>query len=135
MKTITKRNNYSIFNDFFNDEIFFPLKSNSPLTNLKETDSEYTVEVAAPGYKKDSFNIEIKNDYLIVSSKNKEEKEEKNEKYYKKEFAYSSFKRSFLLPENVDENDIKASYNEGILNISIPKKEKVEKAKRLIEIE
>jgi HSP20 family protein len=141
MANLTLRNNYSpmksIFEDFFNDDFFglSKMKANIPAVNLKETEKEFLIEVAAPGYKKDSFNIEIKDDYLTISSKNESTNETKEEKFHRKEFSYSSFERSFYLPENVDAENIKASYSEGVLNISIPKTIRVEKNKRMIEIQ
>lgn len=139
MSNITLRNNYtpmkSILEDFFNED-FFNVKSKfTPSVNIKELDSEFQVEIAAPGYKKDSFNIEIKDNYLRISSKNESTKEDKNDKYHRREFRASSFERSFYLPKEVNVDDIKASYNDGILSIFIPKKSKVEKSSKMIEIQ
>jgi HSP20 family protein len=133
------RNNYtpakSIFDDFFNDD-FFNLKSKwTPSVNVKEEETEFRVEVAAPGYKKDSFNIEIKDKYLRISSENESTKEDKGDKYHRREFTSSSFERSFSLPENVDPENIKASYKDGVLLVLIPKKSKEQKKTRQIEIQ
>ena len=140
MKNLVLRNNtpirsiFDIFNDdFFNDDFF--KKESVPSANISENSNEFSIEVAAPGYKKDSFNIEIKDDYLKISSKNELSKEDKNDKYHRREFSYSSFERSFYLPEDINAEDIKASYNEGILNISIPKKQKIESKSKVIEIQ
>jgi HSP20 family protein len=140
MKNLILRNSYTpmksildMFNDdFFNDSF---LSKSVPSVNVKENNSEFLIEVAAPGYKKDSFNIEIQDNYLKISSKNESKKEDKSDKWHRQEFSYSSFERSFSLPEDVNAEDIKATYNEGILNISIPKKVKVEKTSRVIEIQ
>ena len=137
--SIVLRNSYSpmksLFEDFLNDD-FFNVKSNwTPSVNVKEVESEFQIEVAAPGYKKDSFNIEIKDNYLRISSKNESTKEDKNDKYHRREFRASSFERSFYLPKEVNVDDIKASYNDGILSIFIPKKSKVEKSSKMIEIQ
>ncbi|MBF01394.1 Hsp20/alpha crystallin family protein [Flavobacterium coralii] len=104
--------------------------------NIKETDESYTVELMAPGMKKEDFNIEIDNDLLTISAEVKSEKNEQEEgKYTRREFSYSSFKRAFTLPESVKEDDINASYQDGILRIALPKKEEaLPKPKRLIDI-
>lgn len=138
MGNITLRNNYtpmkSILEDFLNED-FFNVKSKfTPSVNIKELESEFQIEVAAPGYKKDSFNIEIKENNLVISSKNETKKEDKNDKYHRREFYSSSFERSFYLPEDVNADDIKASYTDGVLSISIPKKVKP-KMSKMIEIQ
>lgn len=104
--------------------------------NIKETDESYTVELMAPGMKKEDFNIEIDNDLLTISAEVKSESTEQEEgKYTRREFSYSSFKRAFTLPESVKEDDINASYQDGILRIALPKKEEaLPKPKRLIDI-
>jgi HSP20 family protein len=104
--------------------------------NIKETDESYTVELMAPGMKKEDFNIEVDNDLLTISAEVKSEKNEQEEgKYTRREFSYSSFKRAFTLPESVKEDNINASYQDGILKIALPKKEEaLPKPKRLIEI-
>jgi len=94
-----------------------------PKTNIKETADAYFVEMAVPGLKKDDFQIHLDNQLLSISAEIEEENEEKSENYTRREFGYSSFKRSFSLPESIDESKIKAHYNEGILKIELPKKE------------
>ncbi|PVW13055.1 Hsp20/alpha crystallin family protein [Marixanthomonas spongiae] len=98
-----------------------------PKVNISETDDAYEVELAAPGMKKDDFNIEIDNQVLTISSEMENEEETKENNYTRREFGYSSFKRSFTLPESVDDGKIKAKYNEGILNIELPKREEAKK--------
>ena len=91
--------------------------------NIKETSTDYVLEVAAPGLERKDFNIEVKNDTLTISGEKEEEKEEKKKKngYSRKEYSFNSFSRSFSLPENADESAIKAKYENGILRISIAK--------------
>ena len=84
----------------------------------------FVVEVAAPGKKKEDFNIEVKDGILMISSEQKAEKEEKTEQFMRKEFSYNKFSRSFTLPENVDQEKIKANYKDGLLLIDLPKMEK-----------
>jgi HSP20 family protein len=79
--------------------------------------------MAVPGLKKSDFQIELDNQVLSISTETKEEQENQEENYTRREFGYASFKRSFTLPESVDEEKINASYSEGILNIHLPKKE------------
>ena len=109
-----------------------------PAVNIKETDNSYLVEMAAPGMKKEDFKIELDNNVLTISSEKSEESQEGSDKerYSRREFSYQSFQRSFALPkEVVDEDKIEARYQEGVLNLRIPKKEKAkQKPPRKIEI-
>ncbi len=108
-----------------------------PAVNIKETEDSFNVEVAAPGKSKEDFNIELDNDVLTISSEEKKENEttENNGRFTRKEFSYSTFKRAFSLPESVNSAKISASYNNGVLEIALPKKEEAKvQAKRLIEI-
>ena len=106
-----------------------------PAVNIKETDSSFGIELAAPGKKKEDFNIEIDHNVLTISSEEKAEKEEKEGKYTRKEFSYSSFRRAFTLPETVNTENINATYENGILNVALPKREEaLPKPKRWIEI-
>jgi len=93
-----------------------------PAVNVKETEKAFELEVAAPGLSKKDFKVTAEGGVLTVSSESKQEKEEKEKDYTRKEFNYSSFSRSFTLPENVNEEDIKAIYEDGVLRLSIAKK-------------
>lgn len=126
------------------DELFRPdfggrqMNFNTPAVppvNIRETDSAYEVELSAPGKKKEDFNIEIDNGLLTISSEVKTENNVEEGKFTRREFSFVSFKRSFTLPETVNEEAIKGAYEAGVLKISIPKKEEaLPKAKRFIEI-
>ncbi|WP_424494514.1 Hsp20/alpha crystallin family protein [Salinimicrobium sp. GXAS 041] len=108
-----------------------------PAVNIQETDDNFLVAVAVPGKTKEDFNIELDNDVLTISSEVKKENEvsENNGKFTRKEFSYSSFKRAFSLPDTVDGEKISAAYNNGVLEINLPKKEEAKvQAKRMIEI-
>ncbi|WP_178984850.1 Hsp20/alpha crystallin family protein [Winogradskyella helgolandensis] len=119
----------SVFNSNFNTGMTLPK------VNIKETADAYLVEMAVPGLKKSDFNIDIDNQVLSISTEKSEENEQKGENYTRREFGYSSFKRTFSLPETVEEDKIKASYNEGLLNIHLPKKEEAkQKPARKIQI-
>jgi HSP20 family protein len=107
-----------------------------PPVNIRENDNSYEVELMAPGMKKEDFNIELDNELLTISAEIKSENNTQEEgKFTRREFSYSSFKRTFTLPETVKEEDINAAYLDGILKISLPKKEEaLPKPKRMIEI-
>lgn len=94
-----------------------------PAVNVSETDQGYQLEVAAPGMKKDDFDVEVKDGVLTISSETRSEREEEENNYTRREFSYSSFTRSFVLPEQVEADHIKASYRDGILYLDLPKKE------------
>ena len=124
------------FGSFFDNDLFqnrlMPsrMMQNMPATNIRENDKDYQIEIAAPGLKKDDFNVDVENGMLTISSEKKDEKEEKDENYTRREYNYSSFSRSFRLPETVKEEDINASYKDGVLMLTIPKKEESQKPKR-----
>lgn len=111
------------------------LMANQPSVNVVETEHSFRVEVAAPGLEKGDFNIKVEDDLLSISGQRKEEKEEKEGNYTKREFNYSSFSRSFRLPEICNSRDISANYDKGVLNLNIPKKEEAKKqSARTVEI-
>ncbi|HPE33950.1 MAG TPA: Hsp20/alpha crystallin family protein [Bacteroidales bacterium] len=131
----------SIFREFFDRDFFDTANmgfndSTMPAVNIKETKDDFLVEVAAPGLKKEDFKIELDNNLLIISSEKEDRKEESKEgEYTRQEFSYQSFKRTFTLPSTIEEKDIKAKYKDGILNITLPKKEEAkEKPKKMISI-
>lgn len=124
---------------FFNEDFFTDLRggnTNLPAVNMSEHDDKYSLELAVPGLKKNDFKIEVDNNMLTVSSEKEDQNEEKHEGYFRKEFSYQSFKRSFSLPEGkVDENKIKAHYEDGVLKIDLPKsKEALPTPPKMIEI-
>jgi HSP20 family protein len=126
------------FNDFFEGE-FNPGKitrtASVPAANIIEKENGYHVELAAPGMTKNDFKIELNEDLLTIRTEKSENKEEKNERFTKREFNYTSFVRSFRIPENVDVEKINARYENGILQLEIPKTEVEETSKvRQIEI-
>ena len=133
------------FNDFFDNRQMEKLALSSPAINVKENDKGYKIEVAAPGMCKDDFKIHLNKDGNLViemektncGCKDKEKDGEKNEcKYLRKEFSFSKFSQTLLLPDNADKDAIEAHVNNGILYVKIPKttKEKVEEEKRVIEV-
>ncbi|WP_159024063.1 Hsp20/alpha crystallin family protein [Formosa sp. L2A11] len=119
----------NLLDDIFNRELPSVFTSNFntgitlPKVNIKENADAFIVEMAVPGLKKSDFQIDLDNQMLSISTKTEEEKEQKEENYTRREFGYSSFKRSFTLPEGVDVEKINAKYNDGILDVFLPKKE------------
>jgi HSP20 family protein len=120
-----------LFDRFFEGDLFdwsnrnfSDTNTTLPSVNIKEGSEAFDVEVAAPGFSKDEFNIELDNDLLTISSEKKVENETKEgENFTRREFSYQSFSRSFTLPNTVNSEKIKAKYENGILRVSIPKKE------------
>ncbi|WP_372644731.1 Hsp20/alpha crystallin family protein [Ancylomarina sp.] len=145
--TLVKRNPDSsfpsLFDNFFsrdwmdwNSLNYSNTNTTLPAVNVREDDHEFTIEVAAPGMKRNDFNISLDNNQLTISSEIKREDESKNGKYSRKEFSYQSFQRSFRLPVDlIDGDKIAAKYDEGILSIHLPKKEEAKpKPSRMISI-
>jgi HSP20 family protein len=130
MKLIKRNDGFmpSIWNSIYEDDWLnyptrFRTESNTPAINIKENDESFEVALAAPGMKKEDFKIDVDNDLLTISAEETVENESKDEKYTRREFHYSSFKRSFTLPDAVDGENIAASYKDGVLEVTIPKKE------------
>ena len=126
----------SLMNEIFKPDWFGGLendKSNVPAVNIKENEKDFELELAVPGRKKEDFRIEINENLLTISTESKTEENVEKDNYTRREFAYSSFKRAFTLPETIDEDNIKANYNNGILKFTLPKKaEALPKPKRMI---
>ena len=150
MTTIVKRNNgsllpanpRSLFDDFFNRELFnwgntnfSASRTTLPSVNIKELEEAFEVEVAAPGMQKEDFRITMDGNLLTIAS-SKEDKEEENDgNFTRREFSYQSFQRSFELSKDVvDDENIEAKYENGVLRLTIPKKEGATQSPRLIEI-
>lgn len=111
------------FDDLFSDD-FFLKRRTVPAANIKEEDTSFSIEVAVPGFSKEEIEVAIEEGYLKISAQKNDETEEKEEDYTRKEFSFKSFERSFKLPANIDENeDVKATYENGILNLCLVKKE------------
>jgi HSP20 family protein len=121
----------SLLNDFFADDFFrLPFSftrshgATLPSVNIRETDDAFQVEVAAPGFKREDFKVELDNNMLRISSERQSEGNGKDDAYLRKEFSYQAFERTFeLRGEHVEGDKIQARYLDGILQINIPKKE------------
>jgi HSP20 family protein len=148
--TLLKRNGNMInqmpmlFDDFFNRDLFnwdnlnfSDTNTTIPAVNIKETPESYEVEVAAPGMTKKDFKVELNGNALTISSQKSNQQEQKEgERYFRKEFSYQSFQRTFTLQKDVVDSDkIEAKYENGLLHLLIPKKEEAkQKPPRLIQI-
>jgi HSP20 family protein len=120
-----------LWSSLFDDD-FFPVapgrSTSMPAVNIKEDEKRFTLDLAVPGIDKKDLRIEINEDVVTISSEQKVEKEETRDDFKRREFSYTSFCRSFYLPENVNKEKIEANYKDGILSVVLPKDEE-EKAK------
>jgi HSP20 family protein len=127
-----------VFNDFFTNDWIEKVNVTSPAINVLETETGFKVEVAACGMTKDDFNVHIdEEENLIISMEKKEEKKEekKNHRYLRREFSYSNFRQTLILPDNADKENITANVENGVLHIEIPKLKEVEIKKQQKPIE
>ena len=115
------------WNEWFDEKSFWGKVMKIPAVNVTETKDNFMVSLAAPGLKKNDFRIDIEGNMLTISSEMEEKKEEKDEKFTRKEYNYSSFSRSFTLPEEVKREKIEAVYEDGILKLTLPKSEEFKK--------
>ena len=138
MLTVMRRNSWlpEVFNDFFDTDFMPKANATAPAINVIESDNEYKVEVAAPGMGKEDFDINInQNGDLTIKMESKREKKEEDKKahYLRREFSYSKFEQTLILPEDVDKEKIAARVEDGVLNIDLPKvvKEEVKVARQI----
>ena len=132
----------TLFDEFFNNDWMPKMKATAPAVNVKEDVKAYTMEVAAPGIKKEFCRINIDADgNLALAIENKlehkeENKEDKKEHYLRREFCYSNYQQTFTLPDDVDKEKIVVKVEDGVLTITLPKvsKEEIKQAQRQIEI-
>ncbi len=120
----------TLLSDFFDNNRFFgnrwfesEFNRSLPAVNIKEDDKQFDIEFAAPGFSKEDFKIDVVNDVMTVSAEKKAEKNEDQKRFTRQEFTYSSFSRSFTLPQSVNSDKIDAKYTDGLLHLQIPKKE------------
>ena len=126
MTPMMRTNNWipAVFNDFFDTDYMPRANSTAPAINVKETDKAYVVELAAPGMKKEDFNVHINDEgNLIIKMEKKDEKkeEDKSARYLRREFSYSKFEQTLLLPDDVKKEDITAKVEHGVLTVELPK--------------
>ncbi|HEX8018610.1 Hsp20/alpha crystallin family protein [Mucilaginibacter sp.] len=124
-----------VFDSFFNDTFFNDrLTSRVPAANISETEDHYHVELAAPGLKKEDFKLNLDRNVLNVSVEQQSENNGNQKNYSKREYSYSSWVRSFTLPESANAESIEAAYTDGVLKIDIAKREEAKIVRRQIEI-
>ena len=127
----------TVFDDFFNNGFMPRANSTAPAVNVKESDKEYTMELAAPGIKKEYCRVGINDEgYLTVAIENKQEHkhEDKSHHYLRREFSYSNYEQNYTLPDDVEKDNISAKVEDGILTITMPKTAPKEKVTKSIEI-
>lgn len=112
------------WNEWFDDSKLMNKVVTVPPVNIKESNKQYNVSLAVPGMKKEDFKINIEGNMLTISAEKEENKEEKDEKFSRKEYSFSSFSRSFTIPDDVKQEHIDAAYDNGVLIIRLPRKEK-----------
>lgn len=139
--TPVRRNNQewlpSIFSDFFDNDWMPRTNVTTPAVNVIENETEYKVEVAAPGMTKEDFNVHLADEnQLVISMEKKNETKNDSRKYLRREFSYSKFQQTLVLPDDVEKDHINAHVDNGVLTIDLPKKTQEEKAKecKVIEI-
>ena len=132
--TPVRRNNQewlpSIFSDFFDNDWMMKANATTPAVNVIENETDYKVEVAAPGMTKEDFCVHMADeDQLVISMEKKNETKDNNNKYLRREFSYSKFQQTLILPDDVEKEHISAAVNDGVLTIDLPKKQKTQDEK------
>lgn len=124
-----------VFESFFSDSFFSDrMMSRVPAVNVSESKDHYHIEMAAPGLKKEDFKVNLETNVLTISAEKQQEQTDVEKKYNKREYSYTSFVRSFSLPETIEDVAIKAVYTDGVLCVDVPKKEEAKMSSRQIEI-
>ena len=127
MATLVRYNNFpTFFNPLFDRAVINRYQNttpNVPAVNVKETETAFVIELAAPGLRKEDLKINVENNTLTIGYKSETKTEEKADKYTRQEFGFSSFSRSFRLPKTVNADAINAAYSDGILTVELPKVE------------
>ena len=140
MMPMMRSNNWvpSVFNDLFDVDLMPKANFTAPAINVKESDKSYTVELAAPGMKKEDFNVHINDEGNLIikmESKNEKKDEDKTTRYLRREFSYTKYEQTLILPDDVKREEITAKVDNGVLTVELPKvvEEKV-KVSRQIDI-
>ena len=131
MATINRKNSWlpDVFNDFFDTDFMPRTNATAPAINVKESAVDYEVEVAAPGMTKEDFNVHLNQEgdlHIKMESKKEHNEDNKRSHYLRREFAYSKFEQTLILPDDVDRNNISARVADGVLTVTLPKIKKEE---------
>lgn len=126
----------TVFNDLFYSDLMPKVNQTAPAINVKESDNAYTVELAAPGMKKEDFNVHINDEGNLVvklESKQDHKEEDKNTRYLRREFSYTKFEQTLILPDDVKKDAISAKVENGVLTVELPKvvEEKVKLSRKI----
>ncbi|GAB3691815.1 Hsp20/alpha crystallin family protein [Spirosoma flavus] len=135
MATLVRYNNFpTFFNPFYSRPVinrYQATTTNVPAVNVKETETAFHLELAAPGLKKEDLKINVENNRLTIAYNTESKSEENTEKFTRQEFGFTSFERSFRLPKTVNADEIKAAYTDGILTLELPKVEETKLVKEI----
>ena len=135
MMLMPRKTDFDIFGGCVDDPFFNELRHKEIMkTDIKEGENDYTLEIEMPGIKKENVKIELSKGYMTISAENNNVVEEKQKNYIRQEIPYGSFARSFYVADKVEMNDVKASMDNGVLTITVPKEESEEPEKKYIEI-
>lgn len=140
MLPVMSSNNWfpTMFDDFFNNDWMPKMKATAPAVNVKEDAKAYVMELAVPGIKKEYCRVCINNDgnlEVTIENKMEHKDEDKKEHYLRREFSYSNYQQVYVLPEDVEKDNVTAAVENGVLAITMPKKTKEEEKKALRQIE
>ena len=137
MMMIPRRGDFDIFDEIFRDPFFTKNETKLMKTDIKETEDDYIIDIDLPGYEKENIKIEVTDGYLTVNAKTNTKNDEKNEKFVRKERYFGECSRSFYVGDNVETEDIKATYKNGTLTVTVPKKEETKEIpeKKYVQIE
>lgn len=125
--TLMRRNSSwlpDVFNDLFDTDVWSPKSSTAPAINVKESDTAYTVELAAPGLKKEDFDVQINEEgdlHIKIEHKEERSDEDKKNHYLRREFSYANYEQTLILPDDVDKEKISAKCEHGVLTVALPK--------------
>lgn len=137
MMLVPRRNSFDLFDNFFDDDIFFDRKrQNLMKTDIREMKDKYIIDIDLPGFEKENINLSLNNGYLEIKAKvEKEENDDNEEKFVRRERSFGECSRSFYVGDDIVKEDIDAEFKNGILKIEIPKKEKQEEIPQTKQIE
>lgn len=136
MMLVPRKNDFDIFDNFFDDDFFPRRERNLMKTDIREKKDKFLVDVDLPGFEKENIDLSLKNGYLNIHAKvNKEEHNNEEEKFVRRERFFGECSRSFYVGDDIKEEDIHAEFKNGILKITIPKKELEDKSKQVKQIE
>jgi len=130
MMLVPRKNNFDLFDNFFDDDFFTKKERNLMKTDILEKKDHYEIAMDLPGFNKENIDMSLKNGYLEIHAKMEQNENQEEEKYLRQERFYGECSRSFYVGDRITEEDIQAEFKEGILKVEIPKKEEIEEETR-----